>query len=100
MENKMRPILASAALVAAALLAPATAQAGDFYWGNSWSGPWNYPWCAEITSNRTSAECAYETQAQCLATVWGVGGFCKLNPWYVEAPAYETRHKARRHPRS
>lgn len=61
--------------------------------GDTWSGRYNFPWCAAITFDQTNPECAYDTQAQCLATVWGVGGYCTPNPWYVERP----RRKSHKH---
>ncbi len=92
----MRPAIALAILAGSLLVGP-SAAAGS--WGNSWSGRWNYPWCAEITSDKTTPECSYESQAQCLATVWGVGGMCVLNPWYVPPREDAPRRKLRSYPR-
>jgi hypothetical protein len=39
-----------------------------------------YKWCAQYTDDIGVLECAYNTLAQCQATVFGVGGFCKVNP--------------------
>jgi hypothetical protein len=51
--------------------------------GPYWTSPVEartYRWCAQYPDDLTTLECAYDTRAQCGATVFGVGGFCKLNP--------------------
>jgi hypothetical protein len=46
-----------------------------------------YKWCAVYGGYSDSREsCYYMTQAQCLASVSGVGGFCKPSPWYDGRP--------------
>jgi hypothetical protein len=66
------------AIVAAASVLPGGAQAERYY-----------PWCAwydDWTSN-----CGFTTLRQCMATVSGVGGICKPNPY--GPPLAEPRHK-------
>ena len=43
--------------------------------------PYGYPWCAWLSAGVNAAPCAYTSLKQCLATVWGVGGYCYLNPY-------------------
>lgn len=50
-----------------------------------------YPWCANYTKGSTS--CSFNTFAQCMADVSGIGGFCERNTWYH--PAAPARPKAR-----
>jgi hypothetical protein len=46
-----------------------------------------YPWCAEYGGKSFGGEnCGFVNFKQCLATVSGVGGFCKPNPWYTPYP--------------
>jgi hypothetical protein len=39
-----------------------------------------HPWCARLYDRSFATVCSYDSQAQCLATVSGVGGFCLENP--------------------
>jgi len=42
-----------------------------------------YPWCANYNAGRGGGRnCGFWTFQQCMATVWGIGGFCELNPMY------------------
>ena len=50
----------------------------------------NYPVCA-VYSFRTMS-CAFNTMAQCYATVSGRGGYCEPNAWY-QPPAKAKRKK-------
>ena len=46
-----------------------------------------YRWCAELTINWGGASnCYFMTLEQCRATVSGIGGFCRPNPFYTGAP--------------
>ena len=47
-----------------------------------------YPWCAQYTGSHQSMNCGFVSQRQCLATVHGVGGFCRQNPWFLDAYGY------------
>jgi len=38
-------------------------------------------WCSTFPSKGISDNCTYATQQQCLAYVWGLGGFCQPNPF-------------------
>ena len=38
-------------------------------------------WCATYGRNCISDNCSYATQQQCLTQVWGLGGFCRPNPF-------------------
>src|SRR6516225_144160 len=38
-------------------------------------------WCATYSRKGISDNCSYATQQQCLAQVWGLGGFCRPNPF-------------------
>lgn len=43
----------------------------------------SYRWCADLTINWGGAtNCYFRTLEQCRATVSGVGGYCKPNPFY------------------
>jgi hypothetical protein len=39
------------------------------------------PWCARDSDGCTN--CGFQTRAQCLATVSGMGGSCERNPSYA-----------------
>ena len=57
-----------------------------------------YPWCARYGSDMGGASnCGFSTYEQCRATVSGVGGFCEVNPFYVDAHNADrsTRKRAR-----
>ncbi len=47
-----------------------------------------YPWCAYYTGPSSGQNCGFVSQAQCLANIHGVGGFCRLNPWYQGVEVY------------
>lgn len=53
-----------------------------------------YPWCARY--GWTTSNCGFNTYAQCLATISGVGGYCERNPAY--AYAAQPRSKKRYRP--
>jgi hypothetical protein len=60
-----------------------------------------HPWCAKYQYISYSTVCAFDTQAQCLADVRGVGGFCIENavppPYPLAAPHGASRRGAKRH---
>src|SRR6516225_2435209 len=37
-------------------------------------------WCATYSWKGINDNCSFATQQQCLAQVWGLGGFCRPNP--------------------
>jgi len=43
----------------------------------------NYPWCAALSMGDMSYNCGFDTEAQCRASVSGIGGFCEKNSQYV-----------------
>jgi hypothetical protein len=47
-----------------------------------------YPWCAQYTGSSAGMNCGFVSQRQCLATVSGVGGFCRANPWFLDDESY------------
>ena len=38
-------------------------------------------WCANYGTGHSGINCSYKSQAQCLATVSGIYGFCTPNPY-------------------
>ena len=60
----------------------------------------DYPWCAEYTGNwGASTNCGFNTQEQCMATVRGVGGYCRPNGAYVPAAVEYDRRMSRKRKR-
>src|SRR5262249_50746989 len=54
-------------------------------------------WCATYGRKGISDNCSYATQQQCLAQVWGLGGFCRPNPFQGRrmepaTPGRQVRH--------
>jgi len=45
-----------------------------------------YPWCAHYKGRFGAENCGFTSFQQCLATIWGVGGFCAPNALYVPYP--------------
>jgi len=68
------------AVVIAAAFAPRGAHAETYYPWCAWYDEWTY-------------ECGFTTRQQCLATISGVGGLCKPNPY--PAPFGENRRQRR-----
>ena len=84
----MRPaLLATAIVMALALLAPGTSQAQIYY-----------PWCAQYVGRDGGRNCGFVSYAQCMATVSGIGGFCERNSFYTgpERPVRGPRKAPRR----
>lgn len=52
------------------------------------------PWCAFMNDTQTT-ECFYWSLAQCRATIFGVGGMCSPNPFYVEPPVRKSHKRYR-----
>jgi hypothetical protein len=52
----------------------------------------NYPYCAVFDFRTTS--CAFNTMAQCMATISGRGGFCERNAWYQPPAKAKSRKKS------
>ena len=38
-------------------------------------------WCATYSWKGINDNCSFATQQQCMAQVWGLGGFCRPNPF-------------------
>lgn len=79
----MRMLLA--ALLGAAALAAATPAAA-----------YEYPWCADYDVPGGATNCGFTTLDQCRATVFGVGGTCRRNLFYVGPAAPPPVGKKRR----
>ena len=72
-------------LVAAVLLAGlSSAHAQSAY---------DYPWCAIYTNRSGAQACYYATYAQCMATMWGIGGYCIPSPYYRGPHAERRAHR-------
>ena len=55
-----------------------------------------YPWCASPGGRGGSARnCGFETHAQCMETIHGMGGFCEPNLFYT-GPAERPVKRARK----
>jgi hypothetical protein len=68
-------LTSTAAMAVLGLAAPAHAQSA-----------YDYRWCAQYSGRGGGAmNCYFQTRAQCLATVSGVGGICQPNPWFDSA---------------
>jgi hypothetical protein len=44
------------------------------------------PWCAVYATNSIGEECLFDTYAQCMATVRGIGGFCRQTVYPPPGP--------------
>jgi hypothetical protein len=52
------------------------------------------PWCAEYYGRGGGGtNCGFHTYGQCLATISGVGGICRPNPWVTRG--YNNRRSRR-----
>ena len=76
----MRFWIVTGGLALALLAAPTPSEARE------------YPWCAQYSWSNYN--CGFVNFNQCLATISGVGGFCKPNPRYAAQP--QRRYKERR----
>ncbi len=57
----------------------------------------NYPWCAVYGGRGGGGEnCGFTTFEQCMATLWGMGGFCNRNTQYVPPPGPHAPYPPRR----
>jgi hypothetical protein len=48
----------------------------------------NYPWCAIYGGGSAGGgrNCGFNTFAQCMATISGIGGYCTRSPYYGHGP--------------
>lgn len=54
-----------------------------------------YRWCAQYTGRPGGTNCYFMTLQQCQATVSGIGGYCRPNPFYTgEAPQRRSRRQS------
>ncbi len=75
----------------AMLLAALSAGAVVLLAGGAQAQPSPYRYCAVTTQDDVQfADCTYSTFQQCLATISGLGGFCRENPRYFATP-YDDR---------
>jgi hypothetical protein len=75
---------------AAVLMLIATAS-----WASAQSDP--YRWCAQYGGFRSStSNCYFMTLEQCQATIFGVGGYCRPNPFYTGPESKPRRAKKKR----
>jgi len=65
----------------ALLLTDADAQRRSSAQGSQATGPKGGSWCATYSWKGINDNCSFATQQQCLAQVWGLGGFCRPNPF-------------------
>lgn len=53
-------------------------------------------WCSDYSGDMGgSSNCGFETYQQCMLNVSGIGGYCRLNPFFkgaAERPARKKRH--------
>jgi hypothetical protein len=55
-----------------------------------------YPWCAQYA--RDGRNCGFWTYQQCMATVWGTGGYCDPTPCTAHHPGKFPRPELRQRP--
>lgn len=98
MLRRWLPAAAMGLALIASGLAPRSAHAGFFdnYWQRHYDNL-SRAWCAYYFGESSSVECAYDTIAQCRASVSGVGGFCSPNPNYVAAVDAKPARRRSRH---
>jgi len=71
--QRMLPILAILALSALTVLTDTAPSQADT----------TYPWCAQYGGGRGgSRNCGFWTYEQCMAALWGNGGYCIDNPMF------------------
>src|SRR6516164_4429763 len=78
-EGAIGLVLLSIAIMAL-LLTDADAKRRSNAQGSQAAGA-SRSWCATYGRKGISDNCSYATQQQCLAQVWGLGGFCRPNPF-------------------
>jgi len=49
-------------------------------------GAYAAPWCADYSGRAGGTNCGFYSFQQCLATVSGIGGFCRRNAFEAYAP--------------
>lgn len=53
-------------------------------------------WCADYPDDAGGSNCGFHTYEQCMLNVSGIGGFCRLNPFFPgnERPAAARKKRA------
>ena len=74
-----RSTIFAIAVVAAVNAMPGSASAQQYYPWCAWYDEWTY-------------SCGFVTRAQCMATISGVGGICKPNPYPPSDPRARRRY--------
>jgi hypothetical protein len=70
----MRRVVPILALCLMGLIADSESSRADYI---------TYPWCAQMGGGRGgSRNCGFWTYEQCMATLWGNGGYCIANPMF------------------
>lgn len=57
-----------------------------------------YPWCV-IQFDSDGGEistCGYVSRQQCLDFIWGVGGYCRVNPYVAAAQGHPEARPAKK----
>src|SRR5262249_16713691 len=72
-------VLLSIAIMAL-LLTDADAKRRSSAQGSQAAGP-TRTWCSTYSCEGINDNCSFATEQRCLAQVWGLGGFCRPNPF-------------------
>jgi hypothetical protein len=80
-ENIMRILAVSSILLGTLVLGTDTASAA--------------PWCAQYGDKGGGTNCGFYSFEQCMAALWGNGGFCRRNSF--EDPYWTGRTTSRRY---
>jgi hypothetical protein len=73
------------------------AQASDRF---LWPQTREYAYCAQYGGRGNDAtNCGFDTLAQCMATISGIGGMCRGNPAYVDRAEPAAPRRVRKHAR-
>ncbi len=79
-------------LIRTSLLIAGTALLGGVSAGRAQSA-YDYPWCAIYTNRSGAQACYYSSYEQCMATMWGIGGYCVPSPYYRGARPERRMHR-------
>ena len=84
MRKALIGLIAAAGLAAASGVSPVAAEP--------------YKWCAEYAGAMGGANCGFVTEQQCMATIAGTGGFCRLNSFYTGESGKSIKPERKRNP--
>ena len=94
----MRKTLSALVVLAALAAAPIFTQSAGASTFKPTADP--YKWCAVFSGSMAGGpNCGFITREQCMATVSGIGGFCRENLFYTGPLGKPTRHARSRHHR-